>query len=116
MDTQSIIIAVMLPTVLAAVAGLPFWIKRRTVLGNLVGSGLIAGAMIVLIWQGYGDFVGEQEACTTAGTCGLLSVEGIFTRFLGFVVIGWMDVLLILILGGVVEQRVKRRSPRREWW
>ncbi len=85
-------------------------------LGNLVGSVAIAGVMIVLIWQGYGDFVGEQQACSDAGTCGLLSIDAIFTKFLGFVAMGWLDVLFVLIIGGMVETQVKKRSKTREWW
>ena len=116
MDLEAIALALLFPTLMGVAVGLPFWIKRRTMLGNLIGSGLITGAMIVLIWQGYGAFVGEQEACAAAAACGILSIDDIFSKFLGFVAIGWLDVLIMLVLGGVVEQQVKKRSTNREWW
>ena len=92
------LIYVLFPTALGALAGLPFWLRRRVLLGNAVGSTVIAVVMIAFILQ----LIFSRLA------------DGFFARAellpAGLLVAaGWVDVLLMFFLSGAVEDRVKRR-------
>ena len=95
------LIYVLLPTALGALAGLPFWLRRRVLLGNAVGSTVIAVVMIAFILQ----LIFSQLANGFLTQADLLPV-GVL------VVAGWVDVLLMFFLSGAVEDRVKRRIIR----
>ena len=100
---------VILPLVPATLVALPFWLKRKAVLGNIVGSCVIAAVIFVLIWQQYGAYVQAQSACsqTNIGCTG--SVDSPYTQYLLMVLIGWVDVFFLLVISGIVEDRQKRR-------
>lgn len=102
--------AVLLPSVLACLSALPFWYKRRILLGNLIGSLLVALIVIVLIWQQYGTAVQSSQTCANC----LTDVNTLFVPFFILVGLGWLDVLLVLIVGGIVESRRKVRWSGRE--
>ena len=97
---------VALPSALGALVALPFWLKGRTMLGNVAGSCAIALAVAVLIWQQFGAYVRAQEGCTGAGCP---PSENALYAFLILVVLGWLDVFFLLFLSGFVEDWRKRR-------
>ncbi|MCS7054962.1 MAG: hypothetical protein NZM18_02135 [Thermoflexales bacterium] len=92
------LIYVLLPIALGTIAALPFWLKRRVLLGNAIGSAVIAVIMIAFIIQ---LFAGLLSAGFLA-QADLLPVGAL-------VVIGWIDVLVLFFLSGAVESRVKQR-------
>ena len=106
-----VVYVVALPQALGALAAAPFWLKRRIMPGNAVGSLAIAGVIFVLIWIQYGAYVRAQEACAGTGI-GCAAVTGGLAQFgpyLALVGLGWLDVFVLLILSGRVEDWVKQR-------
>jgi hypothetical protein len=112
MDILNLILGLVIPLVLGALGGLPFWLRRHVIAGNIVGSGIIAAAVIVLIWRAYGNIVRAQNECIF--DC-VRSFESIYAPLLWLVLLGWVAVFLLLIISGVVEDRVKRTSFKRDW-
>jgi uncharacterized membrane protein len=103
----------LLPTLLAAGLALPFWGRRRIIAGNVAGSVLILLAITVLIWYRYGTLLAAQSQCI--GNC-YADMQSLYTPFLLLVVMGWVDVFLLLILSGFVEDHLKRkRRINKEW-
>jgi hypothetical protein len=92
------LIYVLFPTALGALAGLPLWLRRRVLLGNAVGSTVIAVVMIAFILQ----LIFSRLADGFFARAELLPV-GLL------VAAGWVNVLLMFFLSGAVEDRVKRR-------
>ncbi len=94
-------IYVIVPTALGAAAAFLFWRKRRIIIGNAIGSGVIAVVMILFIIQLFG--------AATTGSVLSTSPDGIMLPMGGLVALGWLDVLLLFFLSGAVEERVKKR-------
>lgn len=92
------LVYVLLPVTLGAIAALPFWLKRRMLLGNAIGSTVIAVVMIAFIIQLFASLI----ATGLPSQANLLPVGAL-------VLVGWVDVLILFFLGGAVENRVKRR-------
>ncbi len=92
---------VLLPTTLGVGVAIWFWRKRRILIGNALGSGVIAVVMIVFIIQLFG-------AATTSRVLST-SPDGIMLPMGGLVLLGWLDVLILFFLSGAVEARVKKR-------
>jgi hypothetical protein len=93
------LIYVLLPTALGSAAALWFWLKRRMIIGNAIGSAVIAVIMIVFIVQRFAD------SFTQTAT----QPDAIFIPLLVLVGLGWLDVLIMFFISGAVEDRVKRR-------
>lgn len=92
------LIYVLLPVALGAIVALPFWLKRRMLLGNAIGSAIIAVVMIIFIIQLF----------TSLLSSGFLATENLLPVG-ALVLVGWVDVLILFFLSGAVENRVKRR-------
>lgn len=93
------LIYMLLPTTLGAAAALPFWLKRRMIMGNAIGSVVIAVVMIVFIIRQFADSINRTAA----------QPDAIYVPLLVLVGLGWLDVLIMFFLSGAVEDRVKRR-------
>jgi hypothetical protein len=92
------LIYVLLPVALGTLAALPFWWKRRMLLGNALGSAAIAIVMIVFILQVFAS--GISSGFLTQDSLAPLGV---------LVILGWVDVLILFFVSGAVEERVKKR-------
>ncbi|MFN4293035.1 MAG: hypothetical protein ACK4JD_02775 [Thermoflexales bacterium] len=92
------LVYVLLPVTLGVIAALPFWLKRRMLLGNAIGSTVIAVVMIAFIIQLFVSLIStgffSQANLLPVGT---------------LVLVGWVDVLILFFFSGAVENRVKRR-------
>lgn len=88
------------PVASGSLVALPFWLKRRMVLGNAVGSAVIAGVMTALILQFLLSALDETA---------LLDAQSWLVPTGALVVAGWVDVLVMFFIGGFVESRL--RSP-----
>ncbi len=106
-----VIFVVLIPLALGAVCAFPAWWKRKTNFGNLLGSAAIAFVIFVLIWQQYGAFVRAQADCAQLWVSGCESVVGVsqYTPYLLMVLIAWVDVFFLLVLSGIVEDRLRPR-------
>lgn len=94
------LIYMLLPVTLGMIAALPFWLKRRILLGNAIGSTVIAVVMIAFIIQLFASLI--ATGLPLPSQANLLPVGAL-------VLVGWVDVLILFFLGGAVENRVKRR-------
>jgi len=92
-------VLVLLPVALAALVALPFWWRRRILIGNALGSALIGVWMIVIIIQRFSVYFVAPSA----------DAVGILTPLLVPAVLGWVDVLILFFISGAVEERAKRR-------
>lgn len=93
------LIYVLVPVVLGALVAVWFWRKRRMIIGNAIGSGVIAITMIVFIVQVF-------AASTNANS---LDPNAMLLPLGGLVALGWVDVLILFFVSGAVEERVKKR-------
>lgn len=92
-------VLLVLPVALAALVALPFWWRRRILIGNALGSAVIGVWMIVIIIQRFSVYFVAPSADAAA----------ILTPLLVPAVLGWVDVLILFFISGAVEERVKRR-------
>jgi hypothetical protein len=106
-------LTLLLPTLLAAGLALPFWWRKRIIAGNVAGSALIILVITVLIWYQWGVSLTAQTQCV--GNC-FTDVQSIYLPFLLLVVLGWVDVFLLLVISGLVEDRLKRKRRMKNEW
>lgn len=93
---------IIFPVALASVAGLLFWVKRRVLIGNAVGSGIITAIMVLFILQRLGEFMGNPTP-SQSPTTAMLILAGV----------GWLDVFILFFVSGFVEDRVRKNSSIR---
>ena len=104
-------LTIIMPLGLGTLAAIWPWLKHKAIMGNLFGSFVIAAVIFVLIWQQYGAYIDAQAACTQGlSACPPRGVE-MYTPYLMLVFMGWVDVFLLLIISGIIEDRTKRRWP-----
>lgn len=106
-----VIFAVLIPLIIGTICALPAWWKRKPTFGNLLGSLVIALVIFVLIWQQYGAFVRAQSDCAQNWVTECVSVVGVsqYTPYLLLVLLGWVDVFFLLVISGIVEDRLRPR-------
>lgn len=92
-------VLVLLPVALAALVALPFWARRRILIGNALGSAVIGVWMIVIIIQRFSVYFVEPS----------IDAGAILTPLLLPAIVGWVDVLILFFLSGIVEERAKKR-------
>lgn len=95
------LIYVLVPTALGSAVAFWFWRKRRMILGNAIGSAVIAVVMIAFILRQFADNVNAASAS--------VQPDAIYVPLLVLVGLGWLDVLIMFFISGAVEDRVKRR-------
>ncbi|MCS6773255.1 MAG: hypothetical protein RMM31_06685 [Anaerolineae bacterium] len=91
------------PIALGSLVALPFWLKRRMVVGSAAGSAAIAIVMTALILQFLVSALSESA---------LLDTQAWLLPMGALVVAGWVDVLVMFFIGGFVESRVRSRVVR----
>lgn len=94
-----IAVLVVLPVALAALVALPFWSRRRILIGNALGSAVIGVWMIVIIVQRFSVYFTAPSADPNAILLPLVLPA----------IVGWVDVLILFFLSGAVEERAKKR-------
>jgi hypothetical protein len=109
----TVAIAVVVPLVLGAAVGYPFWRQRKVIFGNIVSSIAVGLVIIGLIVSGFGAFFACSTAADGAG-CGGYTLDDATRLMIGLAVIGWVDVFLLLVLSGFVEDRARKRNVRME--
>jgi mannitol-specific phosphotransferase system IIBC component len=95
-------IYILLPVLLGSLAGVLFWRKRRVLIGNAIGSGVIAAIMVLFILQRLGEFMANPQPGQSP-TIAMIVLAGL----------GWLDVFILFFVSGFVEDRVaKNRAIR----
>lgn len=90
---------VVFPVALASLVALPFWARRRILIGNALGSAVIGVWMIVIIVQRFSVYFTAPSADPNA----------ILLPLLVPAIVGWVDVLILFFISGAVEERAKKR-------
>ena len=54
---------VVFPLLCGGLIALPFWLSRKIMIGNIIGSVIIAFIMVILVMRTYGNFIGDQDIC-----------------------------------------------------
>ncbi len=107
----TLIAATIVPIVLGAIVGFPFWRRRRVIMGNVMASAAVGLVIIFLIAQTFGLFF----SCSASADCGSQAALDFATRVLiGLAVVGWVDVFVLLVLSGIVDDRARKHSFRME--
>ncbi len=108
-----VLLYVVFPLSCGGLIALPLWLRRKIMIGNVIGSVVIALIMVVLVMRAYGNFVGDQDACRQSNyesvVCNQDSMDVIYTMF-GLVGVSWLDVFGLFALSGVVEDSQRRRN------
>src|SRR5436190_9828799 len=92
-----ICLAIVLPTIVALGAARLFWGRDSTV-GNIVGSAVIAAAMIGFIAREYADLDQQRIACVAREvSCAFRPSD--FTRYAIYASIGFAEVIVIYTAG-----------------
>lgn len=101
------VFVVLLPSALGALIALPFWRRGHMTAGNIIGSAMIALTIMLLIWRQLGAYFEAQGSCAGPGCP---AADEAVVAFLVMAGLGWLDALILLILGGIVEDRRRRRQ------
>ena len=107
----TVLAATVLPIMAGTLVGFRFWRQRRAMLGNILASAVVAVIIVLLIAQSFGLFF----ACgaTAEGGCASQADLDFATKvMIGLAVLGWVDVFVLLVIGGLVEDRSKRGRVR----
>lgn len=92
-------VLVLLPVALGVLVALPFWSRRRILIGNALGSAVIGVWMIVLIIQRFSVYF----------TAPVTDPNAILLPLVLPAIVGWVDVLILFFLSGTAEERAKKR-------
>ncbi len=109
----TLLTATALPIALGTLVGFPFWRKRRVILGNVLASVAVAIVILFLIARAFGLFF----ACSSAQEPDCISQSGLdfgARVLIGLAVVGWLDVFVLLLIGGMIEDRARKGMLRVE--
>lgn len=102
------------PPILAFLVTIPFWRKAEMILGNVVGSMVIFGWAIGLIFREYVEVDRVVQACLLAGTT-CWPEPSAFARFALYAAIGLAEVFVLFTVSLTVERRIRNRGYAAEW-
>ena len=106
-------VAIVAPTIVALLVARLFWGKDSTV-GNIVGSGVIAVAMVGFISREYVDLGQQRLVCATRDwPCAFWPTD--FVRYAIYASIGFLEVIVVYSVGLWFEERGRRRERAPEW-
>ncbi|MEO6213630.1 MAG: hypothetical protein ABIP65_08395 [Vicinamibacterales bacterium] len=102
------------PAVVAVIVAFLFWRTGQTILGNVVGTGVIFSAAFGLIFREYAEVDRILQRCLDAGfTC--FPEPSAFTRFSIYACVALLDVFLLFYLSLMFEERRRSRDYAPEW-
>jgi uncharacterized membrane protein len=107
----TVLAATLAPIALGIAAGFSFWRRRRNILGNVAASAVVGVVIVFLIARTFGMFF----SCSVAEdpSCGTQASLDYATRILiGLAVVGWVDVFVLMVIGGVIDDRARKRAVR----
>jgi hypothetical protein len=98
----------------ALLLAFPFWRKTETILGNVVGTGVIFATGFGLIWREYVVIDRITKECLEAGTV-CFPEPSAFTRFAIYGFIALAEVFVLFRLSLWVEERRRSRDYDPQW-
>ena len=109
-----IAIALTVPTAMAFLVALPFWRKGSHMMGNVIGSGVIFIAVILLFGREYVTLAQLRESCTRAGVACSIRPDD-FIRYAIYGSIGFVEVFALFGVSLTLEERLRRRERSPGW-
>lgn len=108
-------IALTVPLAAGLIAALPFWWRQRdALLGNVIGAGLIAAAVLLFIWREHLELAQVRASCAEANVaCRIRPPD--FHRYAIYGGIGFAEVMGVFAVGLSIEERARRRTRAPEW-
>jgi hypothetical protein len=108
-------IALTVPLGVGLAAALPFWWRQRDALiGNVIGSGLIVGCVLLFIWREYLELAALRTSCMERNVaCRFRPPD--FHRYAIYGGIGFAEVMVVFVVGLSLEERARRRMRAPEW-
>lgn len=103
-----------LPPIAAFFVAVPFWRRRQSVFGSIVGTVVIFGAALGLILREYVEIDRITQDCLDAGTV-CWPVPSAFTRFAIYAFVALIEVFILFFANLRFEERVRRSAYSREW-
>ena len=114
MNWNLIAFAAIVPTIVGLLVAIPFWRKRQSTFGSLIGTVVIFGTAVGLILREYVELDRITNACLDAGTpC--FPTPSAFTRFAIYGFISLIEVFFLFYTSIVVEERIRSRDYDPEW-
>ena len=105
---------VIVAPVVAILFAAPFWRKVEMIFGNIVGTVVIGGWSIALIFREYVEVDRVVQACIDAGkTC--WPEPSAETRFAIYACLGMFEIILLFAISLTVERRLRNREYAVEW-
>jgi hypothetical protein len=103
-----------LPPVAGGLVAWPFWRQGQTLFGNIVGTVVIFGAALGLIFREFAEIDALVQGCVEAGApC--WPTPSAFTRYAIYASLGLIEVCALFAVSLVVEQRMRDRAYAPEW-
>jgi hypothetical protein len=99
---------------LGLLVAIPFWRRAEMIFGNIVGSAVLLGWAIALIFREYVEVDRTVQACIDAGTT-CWPEPSAFARFAIYASIGLGEVFVLFTLSLAVERRIRNRDYAPEW-
>jgi ABC-type Na+ efflux pump permease subunit len=101
--------AIAAPTACGFLIALPFWLGRQTMMGNLVGAGVMFLGAVLSIAREYVELSRMRQACLAARTLCDISPDD-FTRYSVYAGIAFLEVFLLFTVSLLAEERMRRRA------
>jgi hypothetical protein len=105
-------LALGIPTLAGFLIALPFWFARATMMGNIVGSGVMLFGALLSIGREYVALKALRLEHFEAGKMFRASPDD-FTRYAIYAGIGFAEVFLLFMVSIWVEEALRRRRGGR---
>jgi len=109
-----IVLMLIVPPAVGALAALPFWRKREMIFGNLAGATVIFGSALWLIVRESFELRRLSEQCLDAGYVCWPSPSA-FTRYAIYAAIGAIEVFALFAWSLKVEAKMRNQGYAPEW-
>lgn len=107
-------LAIVAPSAAGLLAAWPLWQKGQPIFGNILGSSVIFGAAVGLIFRERVEIERFGQQCLDQGTV-CWPAPSAFTRFAVYAFIALVEIMMLFSVSLRIEHRVRRRGYAPEW-
>ena len=102
------------PPLVSVLVAFPFWRRDQMIVGNLVGTAVIFGSALALIFREHVELDRITQACLEASMV-CWPAPSAFTRHAIYAFIGLLQVFVLFRLSLTVERRLRNGHYAPEW-
>jgi hypothetical protein len=110
-----IALASVTPLALAVPIAWAFWRRTQFIIGNAVGAGILFMSAVLFAGSEYVEFLRYRLHCEATNAICPPSHPSDFMRLSAYAVVGFVHVMALFVLSGVIEDRVRRREYDTNW-